>query len=586
MRAGASALRCRAPRLAPVPGSVPAALYEPLVARLYATPAALPVAAAAAAAGQEVDRVASGRGHVDRADELDPTLPRPRRRHRSCEPVAGRGPGTSSATSCCARSPTSCSLLRGAARSTPARRPPQPRRAERLARPRLALRARGAPPRGGRGIRAARRSGHAGAARWPRRAPTSQRAIDLVAPLDERCGARPSRGRSSACAAVSSRWRPRARPSADASADFDRCLELAAADPPGDDMFSTLISLWAALPLARRARPRPRDVTATAAGLAGGQARRTSGPRISAASGCSTGSAGGFAGAVDGALRLRPRRASRRARTRSSPPPGSCPTTRRSAMHVHLALARFMAADVAGADESLARARARRGGARLPAGPVERRLRGVARLVDVDRGRPARPRRSGRGRSARVERPARVRRLGAHRRRRRPRRSRASRALRSGPADARRAARARRRRRRPHRVWQMLELRVFLPFYITTARRAARRGGRHRRGAAALRGVARSSPPRPACASTTPRRCGASPSRARPRRSGRAAAHRARPRPRRRRRARSSCGSRSTCTSSSARRRARCSSSAIAAFDARDATSDLDEARARLLIPR
>ena len=32
--------------------------------------------------------------------------------------------------------------------------------------------------------------------------------------------------------------------SADASADFDRCLELAAADPAGDDMFSTLISLW------------------------------------------------------------------------------------------------------------------------------------------------------------------------------------------------------------------------------------------------------------------------------------------------------------------------------------------------------
>ena len=33
--------------------------------------------------------------------------------------------------------------------------------------------------------------------------------------------------------------------STEAGADFDRCLELAAADPHGDDMFSTLISLWA-----------------------------------------------------------------------------------------------------------------------------------------------------------------------------------------------------------------------------------------------------------------------------------------------------------------------------------------------------
>ena len=58
----------------PVPGSVPAALYQPLVARLYATPSALPVAAAAAAAGREVDRSLLDATITLPAGELDSTL--------------------------------------------------------------------------------------------------------------------------------------------------------------------------------------------------------------------------------------------------------------------------------------------------------------------------------------------------------------------------------------------------------------------------------------------------------------------------------------------------------------------------------
>ena len=58
----------------PSPGSVPAALYEPLVARLYATPDALGVAATAAAAGQVVDRSLLA-ATTELADEqLDATL--------------------------------------------------------------------------------------------------------------------------------------------------------------------------------------------------------------------------------------------------------------------------------------------------------------------------------------------------------------------------------------------------------------------------------------------------------------------------------------------------------------------------------
>ena len=74
-----------------MPGSVPAALYEPLVARLYQTPDALPVAATAAAAGQEVDRVLLARDDVDAAPGARPDA-RALVDAQVLEPVAGPAP--------------------------------------------------------------------------------------------------------------------------------------------------------------------------------------------------------------------------------------------------------------------------------------------------------------------------------------------------------------------------------------------------------------------------------------------------------------------------------------------------------------
>ena len=143
--------------------------------------------------------------------------------------------------------------------------------------------------------------------------------------------------------------------SADASADYDRCLELAGADPRGDEMFSTLISLWAYY-LSRGELDRARDTSR----------RRSAPPWPARAATTAPQNLAGFGMLewFDGDFR-RPRS------TRSTRPRGSwrcigeygdispmwfVPIDARSAMHVHLALARFMAGDSAGADASLARA--------------------------------------------------------------------------------------------------------------------------------------------------------------------------------------------------------------------------------------
>ncbi len=138
----------------------------------------------------------------------------------------------------------------------PALRCPHPRRAERLACPRVALRACGAPPGGGGRLPAHGRVGAAawGAGRGPRRTSrgrsTSSMPLADDAARDHReVELRLRRGFLAMSAEGAA--------SADASADFDRCLELAAADPTGDDMFSTLISRVGLRPVTGRARPRP-----------------------------------------------------------------------------------------------------------------------------------------------------------------------------------------------------------------------------------------------------------------------------------------------------------------------------------------
>ena len=122
--------------------SVPAALYEPLVARLYATPAALPVAATVAAAGQEVERSLLAATIALPEEELDSTL---RSLLDARILLLGRGPGR--AISLPPRA-ASRGRLRNAAAvlaaqgPQPPLRPPDPGGAGRLAHPRNALRAR------------------------------------------------------------------------------------------------------------------------------------------------------------------------------------------------------------------------------------------------------------------------------------------------------------------------------------------------------------------------------------------------------------------------------------------------------------
>ena len=129
--------------------------------------------------------------------------------------------------------------------------------------------------------------------------------------------------------------------SADASADFDRCLELAAADPAGDDMFSTLISLWA-YDLSRAELDRAREIVGDPARRAGRRPRRLppSEPRglrdarlVLRAT--STGAVDELSGRHDGLAAM----------GREDEVVAAAwfvPNDPTAAMHVHLALARFM----------------------------------------------------------------------------------------------------------------------------------------------------------------------------------------------------------------------------------------------------
>ena len=207
----------------PVPGSVPAALYEPLVARLYQTPDALPVAATAAAAGHSVDRALLAATMPMPAEDLDSALTALVER----QVVEQIDPGGT-------RYRFRHELLREVAYEL---QPPSWRRKvhdrlcdllltnerRRLARARVALRAGGAVPRSGGGLR---EGGGLGAA--PRRVSTRReahltRAIDVAMPkVDDpdrdhlEVALRLQRGFLAMSAEGAA--------SADASADFERCL--------------------------------------------------------------------------------------------------------------------------------------------------------------------------------------------------------------------------------------------------------------------------------------------------------------------------------------------------------------------------
>jgi class 3 adenylate cyclase len=349
---------------APIPGSVPTALYEPLVARLYATPTALPVAAAAAAAGQEADRALLASTMTIPEEELDSTL-RDLVDAQILEPVAGRSD----------RYQFRHELLREVAYEL---QPPSWRRKihsrlgdflsrhepgdwrilashfERAERYEEAANAYQQTAEG------ARRRGALQEARSH-----LARAIDLIQPLagdtahDHReVDLRLRRGFLAMSAEGAG--------SSDASADFDRCLELAEAEPRGDDMFSTLISLWAYY-LSRAQLDRARDVSETLRSALEGS-RSYFRPQNLAGLGMLDWFAGCFTSAADTLATANDELADMGEYGDISAV-WFVPNDAKVAMYVHLALARFMASDATAGDESLARARAIAGALDFPQGP-------------------------------------------------------------------------------------------------------------------------------------------------------------------------------------------------------------------------
>ena len=227
---------------APVPGSVPAALYEPLVARLYASPEALPVAATAAAAGQEVDRSLLADAMSITPMELDRTVS-DLVDAQIMLPVPGRR----------ARYRFRHELLREVAYEL---QPPSWRRkvhsrlGDLLDRGEvsdwrvlashfeLAERFREAAQAYENTAEGARRRGALAEARAH-----LTRAAHMVEKVDDEgrdaleVGIRIRRGLLAMLADGVA--------DAEASADFERCQELAASDPHGDGMLSALAALWA-----------------------------------------------------------------------------------------------------------------------------------------------------------------------------------------------------------------------------------------------------------------------------------------------------------------------------------------------------
>jgi class 3 adenylate cyclase len=445
----------------PVPGSVPEVLYEPLVARLYATPTALPVAATAAAAGEQVDRSLLAATMSMPVEELDLTLGA-LVDAGVLEPVDGRS----------ARYRFRHELLREVAYEL---QPPSWRRKvhDRLCDLLMGAEATDWHVLASHFERAERHSEAADAyeqtAEWARRRGALDEArahlthaIELLVPRTEdpgrahrEVGLRLRRGFLAMSAEGAA--------SADASADLDRCLELAGADPRGDDMFSTLISLWPYY-LGRAQLDRARDVTVALRDALGGK-RDVFRPHNRGGFAILDWFAGDFgsaAGAFEAiADELAPVGAQEVAALWFVP---NDPT---AAMLVHLALARFMAADPARAEQSLGHACTVAASLEFPQGPWSvAYARWLGSWMSIEAGRFDRA-----GVAIAQLRDASARHgfdsweLIAS--------TQAAvldgiRALRSEPWDAA-ALCAHADAVSAHvELWQMLDLRVFLPFYLTT----------------------------------------------------------------------------------------------------------------------
>jgi class 3 adenylate cyclase/tetratricopeptide (TPR) repeat protein len=338
---------------APVPGSVPAALYEPLVARLYSTPAALPVAAAAAAAGQEVDRALLAATLSLPEEELDSTL-RDLVEGQILVPIAGRVRWYEFRHE----------LLREVAYEL------QPPSWRRKVHSRLCdFLTREEPgdwrvlashfERAERNYEAAVAYQHTAEAARRRGALEEARAhltraIELALPL--------AYGVARDHLEVQLRLRrgflamsTEGAASAEASADFDRCLELAAEDPQGDDAFATLISTWSYY-VARADLDRARQVSETLRAALTGE-RFYFRPQNRASFAMLDWWAGNFGSAVE-ALATAVEELSEMGPKSDISPVWFVPGDPTVAMYVHLALARFTTGDLSAAGDSLARGRA------------------------------------------------------------------------------------------------------------------------------------------------------------------------------------------------------------------------------------
>jgi class 3 adenylate cyclase len=158
--------------------------------------------------------------------------------------------------------------------------------------------------------------------------------------------------------------------SAEAASDYARCLELAMADAQGDEMFSSLISLWA-YHLSRAELDRARDVLETLRpSLAGTRAW------FRPANRAGFGMISWFEGDFDASREIL--EASAADLTRSLLDEAAVddvwfvPNDPTASIHTHLALARFMGGDSAGADAEMARGVAITEALDFPQGPWSR----------------------------------------------------------------------------------------------------------------------------------------------------------------------------------------------------------------------
>ena len=154
--------------------------------------------------------------------------------------------------------------------------------------------------------------------------------------------------------------------SAQAASDYARCLELAMVDAQGDEMFSSLISLWA-YHLSRAELARAREVGETLrSGLEGSRAWFR--PANRAGVGMLDWFEGDFATARD-ILEAAASDVEVGGRDSVVDEVWFVPNDPTASIHTHLALARFMCGDTAGADAAMARSAATAAPLDFPQGP-------------------------------------------------------------------------------------------------------------------------------------------------------------------------------------------------------------------------